>query len=118
MWDLQAYFATCFQPPHEAEGTRITFYFSLRSDGAIFGRPRVVWFGYGGSQDDRKRFVSGFRNAFNQCLPLQLNAEMARTIPGKVYFLQFIVGTEGATQVLLRPYGSMGDPLVDVPENF
>jgi hypothetical protein len=118
MRDLQAYFATCFQPPPEADGTRITFYFSLKSDGVIYGRLRVVWLGYGGSRDERKSFISGFRDAFAQCLPLRLNAEMARTIPGKVYFLQFAVGPQGGAQVLLRPFGSMGDPLVDVPENF
>ncbi|WP_020175573.1 hypothetical protein [Methyloferula stellata] len=118
MHDLQTYFAACVQPPQEADGTRITFYFSLKSDGAIYGRPRVVWLGYSGNRDDRKRLISGLRASFVQCLPLRLNAEMSRTIPGKVYYLQFIVGAEGETQVLLRPFGSMGDPLVDVPEPY
>ncbi len=118
MHDLQTYFGTCFQPPQEADGTRITFYFSLKSDGEIFGRPRLVWLGYSGSVEDRKRLVFGFRESFAQCLPLQLDAEMARTIPGKVYFLQYIVGAEGSAQVLLRPFGSMGDPLVNVPDDF
>ncbi len=118
MHDLQTYFAACFQPPQEADGTRITFYFSVKSDGEIFGRPRLVWLGYGGSAEDRKHFLSGFRESFAQCLPLRLNAEMARTIPGKVYFLQFIVDAQGGSQVLLRPFGSMGDPLVDVPDEF
>ena len=118
MRELQDYFGTCFQPPQEADGTRITFYFSLKSDGDIFGRPRVVWLGFSGSLEDRKRLISGFRKSFSECLPLRLDAEMARTIPGKVYFLQYIVAAEGGGQVLLRPYGSIGDPLVDVPDNF
>jgi hypothetical protein len=118
MHDLQTYFAACIQPPQEADGTRITFYFSLKSDGEIYGRPRVVWLGFSGNKDDRKRLISGLRASFAQCLPLQLNAEMARTIPGKVYFLQFIIDAQGETQVLLRPFGSMGDPLVDAPEPY
>ncbi len=118
MHDLQVYFAACFQPPQEADGTRITFYFSLKNTGEIFGRPRVVWLGYSGSQEDRRRLVTGFRELFAQCLPLRLNEEMARTIPGKVYFLQFNVDAKGGGLVLLRPFGSMGDPLVNVPDEF
>ncbi len=118
MHDLQLYFADCIKPPPEADGTRFTYYFSLKGDGTVFGRPRIVWLGYGGGPEDRKRLISGFRDAFQQCLPLRLDALMSRTIPGKVYFLQFKVGAQGDTEVMLRPYGSMGDPLVDVPENF
>jgi hypothetical protein len=118
MRELQTYFAACFRPPREADGTRITFYFSLKSDGEIYGQPRLVWLGYSGNPDDKKRLSAEFRDAFQQCLPLRLNAEMARTIPGKVYFLQYNVSPQGTAQVMLRPFGSMGDPLVDVPEGL
>ena len=32
MRDVQAHFAACFHPPQDAEGSRITFYFSLTRD--------------------------------------------------------------------------------------
>jgi hypothetical protein len=110
---VQSHFAACFQPPQAADGSQITFYFSLKSDGEIYGEPRINWLGFKGSADDRKLLMPEFLNAFEHCLPLQLSEDMAKTIPGKVYYLQFRVG-EGSkgTQVMLRPYGSMGYPLV------
>jgi hypothetical protein len=115
MRDVQAHFADCFQPPREADGSRITFYFSLTRTGQVYGRPRIVWLGFNGSPENRSLFVTDFLKAFQGCLPLSLNEEMARTIPGKVYFLQFKVPVSGSenTEVTLRPYGShapFGDP--------
>jgi hypothetical protein len=109
MRDLQERFAACFQPPSNAEGTRITFYFSLDSNGDIVGRkPRTVAFGFNGSEDKRSRLDIQADDALTKCWPLSLGAELARTIPGKVYFLQFQVDGQGRTQVLLRPFGSHG----------
>ena len=111
MHDLQDHFAACFQPPAGAGGTRITFYFSLKSDGQVFGRLRTIWFGFKGSVADRKTSIARFDDMFAACLPLSLSTDLARTIPGKVYYLQYEVGGSGkATEVLLRPYGS------DIPE--
>jgi hypothetical protein len=120
MRDLQAHFAACFQPPLEAEGTRITFYFSVKRDGEIYGEPRIGWLGFKGSPGERQHFLSAFLDTFEQCTPLQLTEDLARTIPGKVYYLQFKVGLQGSkgTEVVLRPYGSNGYPLVDVPEHW
>jgi hypothetical protein len=109
MRDLQERFAACFQPPSNAEGTRITFYFSLDSNGDIVGgKPRTVAFGFNGSEDKRSRLDIQAEDALTKCWPLSLGAELARTIPGKVYFLQFQVDGQGRTQVLLRPFGSHG----------
>ena len=107
MRDLQERFAACFQPPSDAERTRITFYFSLDSNGDVIGgKPRTVAFGFNGSEDTRDRLASKAEDALMQCWPLSLGADLARTIPGKVYFLQFQVDEQGRTQVLLRPFGS------------
>ncbi|HEY1942288.1 MAG TPA: hypothetical protein VGH40_09215 [Roseiarcus sp.] len=112
MADVRAHFASCIgQPPH-ADGALVTAYFSLKSDGEIFGKPRVVLLGYQGSDDDRRSIVSSILNSLGKCLPLQLSDDMARTIPGQVYFLQFRFGAQGKpkTEVKFRPYGS-GSPL-------
>ena len=62
--------------------------------------------GFRGSEDKRDRLTSRAEDALTKCWPLSLGAELARTIPGKVYFLQFQVDAQGRMQVLLRPFGS------------
>src|SRR5215469_3685828 len=104
MRDVQAHFADCFGPPHLADGSLITFYFSLTRTGQAYGRPRVVLLGFNGSTESRRLFVASFLKAFNECLPIPLSEELARTVIGKVYFVQFNVRTSG--DVILRPYGS------------
>jgi len=104
MDDVQAHFADCFRPPHDADGSLITFYFSLTRTGQVYGRPRVVLLGFNGSPESRRLFVADLLKAFNNCLPIPLDEELARTIPGKIYLLQFNVRASG--KVVLRPYGS------------
>ena len=117
MHDVQAHFADCFRPPHDADGLRITFYFSLTQAGQVYGRPRVMLLGFNGSPENRRLFVADSLKAFNGCLPPPLDEALARTIVGKVYFLQFIVRASGSesTKVILRPYGSHGAPVVPTP---
>ena len=111
MRDLQDRFAACFQPPSQAEGTRITFYFSLDGNGNIIGgKPRTVAFGFQGSDSNRNRLDTQAEDALSKCWPLSLGADLANTIPGKVYFLQFQVDTQGRTLVLFRPFGSHVPP--------
>jgi hypothetical protein len=70
MRDLQERFAACFQPPLNAEGTRITFYFSLDSNGDIVGgKPRTVAFGFNGSEDKRSRLDIQAEDALTKCWP-------------------------------------------------
>ena len=116
MREVQAHFADCFRPPHDADGLRITFYFSLTQAGQVYGRPRVVLLGFNGSPENRRLFVADSLKAFNGCLPPPLDEALARTIVGKVYFLQFIVlASAESTKVILRPYGSHGAPVVTTP---
>jgi hypothetical protein len=73
--------------------------------------------GFNGSPENRRLFVADSLKAFNGCLPPPLDEALARTIVGKVYFLQFIVRASGSesTKVILRPYGSHGAPVVPTP---
>jgi hypothetical protein len=92
-------------------GTRITFYFSLNNGGQIVGgKPRTVSFGFKGVEDDRRRLEIEAEDALTKCWPLSLSMDLARTIPGKVYFLQFEVDAQGRTDVLFRPFGSHVPP--------
>lgn len=105
--DLRDHFAACFRPPTEAAGTRLTFYFSLNNKGQVIAQPRTTWLGFKGSDDEKLRRLAGFSTAFTKCLPLPMSEQLAATIPGKVYFLQYIVADKGGgSQVLLRPFGS------------
>jgi hypothetical protein len=113
MGDVRAHFADCFRPPHDADGLLITFYFSLTQAGQVYGRPRVVLLRFNGSSERRRLLATDFVKAFNACLPIPLNEALARTIPGKVYFLQFNVrasGSDSADEVI-GPYGSHVAPL-------
>jgi len=112
MRDVQTHFADFFLLPHDADGLRITFYFSLTRSGQLYRQPRVMLLGFNGSPESRKLFVADSLKAFNGCLPPPLNEALARTIVGKVYFLQFIVRASGSesTEVILRPYGSHVSP--------
>jgi hypothetical protein len=113
MGDVQTHFADCFRLPHGADGSLITFYFSLTRAGQLYGRPRVVLLGFKGSPESRGLLTADSLKAFNECLPIPLKEELARTIPGKVYFLQFNART--SSDVILRPYGSHGGSVDAVP---
>jgi hypothetical protein len=112
MRDVQSHFRDCLQPFHEADGSQIILYFSVKRNGKIFGGPRAVWFGSDVSVQERERILSDFARAFESCMPLQLNDFMAESIPGKVYYLQFNGGREGS-QIIVRPYGGEGPPIFD-----
>jgi hypothetical protein len=106
MRDVQTHFAHCVRLPRDADASLITFYFSLTRAGRVYGQPRVVLHGFNGSPESRRLFAADSLKTFNECLPIPLNEELARTIPGKVYFLQFNVRASG--KVILKPYGSHG----------
>jgi hypothetical protein len=110
MRDVQSHFRGCLQPFHEADGSQIDLYFSVNRNGQVFGHPREVWFGSKISVQARERILSDFARAFESCMPLQLNNLMAESIPGKVYYLQFIGGREGS-EIIVKAYGSEGPPL-------
>jgi hypothetical protein len=112
MRDVQSHFRDCLQPFHEADGSRIILYFSVKRNGQIFGDPRAVWFGSDVRVQERERILSDFTRAFESCMPLQLNNFMAETIPGKIYYLQFNGGRDGS-QIIVKPYGSEGPPIFD-----
>jgi hypothetical protein len=109
--DLQNHFAACFEPPLSLNGSRLTFYFSLASNGRMIGgQPRTVWFGLHASESDRQRlFEKASNSLLANCFPVSLNREMARLIPGDVFYLQF-AETERGISALLRPYGSHVSP--------
>jgi hypothetical protein len=112
MRDVQAHFRACLTPFHEADGSQITVYFSVKRNGQVFGRPRAVWFGSNVKEEDRKKILSDFIRAFRNCTPLQLDHRMAEGIAGSVYFLQF-KGAAAGPEVVVRPFGSEGPPLVE-----
>jgi hypothetical protein len=102
MRDVREHFKACLQPFHEADGSQINVYFSVKSDGQIFGRPRAVWLGSNVNEEDHMKILSDFLRAFEGCMPLQLDNRMAKGIPGKVYSLQFKGGAAGAEVIVGR----------------
>lgn len=109
MQDLRDHFAACFHPPKEAAGSRVTFYFSLDNHGQVVAKPRTVWLGFKGATDEKSRGLARFEASFRQCLPLRMDTKLSASVPGKVYFLQYVVAAAGdRSDVLLRPFGSHG----------
>ena len=109
MQDLKQHFATCLRLPPEAASTRPTFYFSLTRQGTGVAHPRIVWFGFKGTPEVRMRLLPEFESSFLGCLPLDVTSEMASTLPGEVYFLQYVLDSTGQTSaVVFRPFGSHG----------
>ena len=112
MRDVQSHFRDCLQSFHEADGSQIMLYFSVKRNGQIFGGPRAVWYGSDVGVRDREHILSDFVRTFESCMPLRLSNLMAEAIPGKVYYLQFNGGREGS-QIIVRPYGGEGPPIFD-----
>jgi len=111
MRDVEGYFSRCIEPPQG--DAQVVFYFSMKADGGIQGHPRLVWYGAKDEPEQaRVALLKDYRAAIEQCLPVHLDEHMADTIPGKVYFLKITVADRKAG-VVLRPYGSMGPPLID-----
>src|ERR1700719_3165136 len=54
MRDVQSHFRDCLQPFHEADGSQIMLYFSVKRNGQIFGDPRAVWYGSDVGARDRE----------------------------------------------------------------
>jgi hypothetical protein len=94
MRDLQAHFAACFRAPLRAEGSQVTFRFSLTRDGQLYGKPIMAWASLGGAPEKRKALRTEFLTAFERCLPVTLSEKMAATTPGGMYFLRLAIGAD------------------------
>jgi hypothetical protein len=95
MHDVGAHFAACLEAPKKAKRLNFTFHFSLTSEGQIHGQPKIGWLKFKGRSENRAHLEHELLNAFRRCFPVPLSKGMARTIPGKVYYLRF----EGITKV-------------------
>ena len=110
MRDIDADFRDCLQPFHEADGSQIMLYFSVKRNGQQFRRPAsgMVWIRCWALWIE-ERILSDFVPSYESCMPLRLNNLMAEAIPGKVYYLQFNGGREGS-QVIVKPFGRRHPP--------
>ena len=79
MRDVQSHFRDCLHI-HEADGSQIMLYFSVKRNGQIFGGPRAVWYGSDvGAGDKIERILSDFVRAFESCMPLSAQQSHGRS---------------------------------------
>ncbi len=106
MRDMQAHFARCFQPPSGPNASQVTIHFALKENGEVYGRLRIAWLKFKGSNKSRKILIDEFRAAFERCLPVPLSEELAHMVPGKIYFLSSTIRVPGTKPggVTLHPH--------------
>ena len=98
----------CWHPPAGAEGSSVTLRFSFRRDGSVFGQPRVTHVDVAGDEEARRAFVPSAIRAIEQCAPLELSPEMAASIGGKVFVMQFAL--EKRQPVIREMHAALSTP--------
>lgn len=82
--DLRRQFAACMSgKPLGPTGSMITIRLMMKSDGSIFGKPRVTFSHLEGDADARRRFVDDAERAIEACLPFRITPSLGQAIAGR-----------------------------------
>ena len=79
----------CFAAPSHAGGSAVTVRFSLRRDGAVFGKPRVTYLKLTGPPEDRAAFARAVTASLDACTPVRLDPDLAAVIAGQPLTVMF-----------------------------
>jgi hypothetical protein len=91
--DVAEKIRACWVPPpldQAYQGMSVTVRFILKADGDIIAEPRVAYATEGAPAYERDVYRNSVIAAFARCRPLALNAELRRTIVGKLIWLRFV----------------------------
>ena len=91
--DVAEKIRACWVPPplnQAYQGMTVTVRFILKGDGDIIAEPRVAYATEGAPAYERDVYRNSVIAAFARCRPLSLNAELRRTIVGKLIWLRFV----------------------------
>ncbi len=86
---LREALSRCFAAPPHAGGSVVTVRFSLRRDGAVFGRPRVTYLKLAGRPEDQAAFERAVAASLEACTPVRLDPDLAAVIAGQPLTLMF-----------------------------
>jgi hypothetical protein len=91
--DIAETLRACWVPPpldQAYQGMTITVRFTLKGNGEIIAEPRIAYATEGAPAYEREVYRNSVIAAFARCVPLPLNAELRRTIVGRLIWLQFV----------------------------
>jgi hypothetical protein len=88
--------AACWRPPHDDD--QVTVRVSFTREGAVIGRPRIVFTRSSGGQADDAALADSMLAAIRECTPLNFSARLGSAIAGQVLDIRFI-GQSRATVV-------------------
>jgi hypothetical protein len=88
--------ASCWRPPDNDD--QVTVRISFTREGAVIGKPRIVFVRSSGGQADDSALADSMRSAIRDCTPLHFSARLGLAIAGQVLDIRFI-GRSRATIV-------------------
>jgi hypothetical protein len=88
--------AACWRPPHEDD--QVTVRLSFTRDGAVIGKPRIVYAHSSGGGADDAALADSMLAAIRECAPLHFSPRLGAAIAGQVLDIRFI-GRSRATIV-------------------
>jgi hypothetical protein len=80
---LEAEMRACFDAIEAPDGTEVTIVFSLRRDGALFGKPRISHFKSNMGAAAERRLADSVSRAMDRCLPFPITDALGGAIAGR-----------------------------------
>jgi hypothetical protein len=66
-------------------GSQLTIMFMMKSDGSIFGKPRISYSHLEGDEEAKQRFVDDVERAVMACLPFRVTPALGGAIAGRLF---------------------------------
>ncbi|MBX3597421.1 MAG: hypothetical protein KF874_07610 [Rhizobiaceae bacterium] len=79
----------CWQAPPNSAGLEVTVRLALRSDGTLYGEPRITWLKRNGTEAQRRAFVAAVFRALDAALPIPFTESMGRIAAGRPMAIRF-----------------------------
>jgi len=80
--------AACWRPPHDDD--QVTVRISFTREGAVIGKPRIVFARSSGGQADDAALADSMMAAIRDCTPLNFSVRLGSAIAGQVLDIRFI----------------------------
>jgi|SRR3954471_9627816 hypothetical protein len=90
---MMAALAECWQPPpiYERRGpVDLTFQVSFKRSGELFGKPRIVNFARGVTDEERQRYYTRVAEAIDRCSPMPFTESMGGAVAGRTFRINFL----------------------------
>lgn len=89
--ELFAGLSACMGGVEGEPGEQVTIAFSLKRDGALFGKPKITYSKLPSDPATQRRFLDGVAAKFGACLPTPISDSLGGAIAGRRLTLRFVV---------------------------